>query len=157
MYVHSRTISQTWSDGCIHRRTDFVYVDFSLVVACFGAGLSLLIAMLLFDAQEWHLRRCCPRLGRLLQVLGISAICGFTLVGAVLSSETYPAYPLAVFLFGFPLRAPRSVEPAHRFAAGTRASVRSARRTFLQTDRPCVRLTHVQNPVVPLAVATALK
>mmetsp|Transcript_32895 Transcript_32895/g.96848 ORF Transcript_32895/g.96848 Transcript_32895/m.96848 type:complete len:877 (-) Transcript_32895:220-2850(-) len=80
------------------------YYPWEYVIVCLAVGFFLLFFFLLLDAGDWHNRPCIgDTAGRVLQGVGLVSVSGFTLVGALLSAETYPAYPLAVFIFCFPL------------------------------------------------------
>ncbi|KAL1515752.1 hypothetical protein AB1Y20_002368 [Prymnesium parvum] len=80
------------------------YAPWSTVVVALAAGMLLLAGLLIFDADGWHKRPCLGySLGRVLQFLGVGIVAGLILLGALLSAESYPAYPLAVFVFFFPV------------------------------------------------------
>jgi len=79
-------------------------VSWSTVTGCLAAAFFLFSCLLLLDASDWHRRPCFgPTIGRALQGVGLLGVSGLTLVGALLSAESYPAFPLAVFIFCFPL------------------------------------------------------
>ena len=79
-----------------------LYADFALAKVCLSLGFFLILALLLLDVEGWHKRQCLMPAGKYIQPWAYFIAAGLFVLGAFLSAERYPAYPLAVCIGLFP-------------------------------------------------------